>query len=399
MQLRCENFVHIPDEVAQVAAAVKKSEHSLCRSFAGSCITCIPYSALTRQVGIDFSEESLETCAGGSQVALQAGVVFAHLAGHAHLFQLHVELENLFEQIRGRLAIGSLAFAGVLFADLVALNLEQVFRALDRVAEGAVGVVEERCSGKAPLLLVRRGASEAVWMQAAAEAVEFTLQGCGVNGEGALQAEGLVVIDAGGGLDFAARGTEEWRGAEGGVARPAAERVGHAFSLVVECRIFEEAKRMDIAYFRRLFRYDQWANGQVLTAMHAAEQPPQQSVRWLAHLAGAGSTWLARLKQETPRLAIWPELTLEESAGYLRGLGQEWLAYMDTLEPADLSKNIDYKNSKGMEFSVQIVDILTHVVAHGTYHRGQIAANMRAEGAAPAVTDFIAAVWMNVLEE
>lgn len=156
---------------------------------------------------------------------------------------------------------------------------------------------------------------------------------------------------------------------------------------------------MDIGYFQRLFRYDQWANGQVLAAMRTAEKPPQQSVRWLGHLAGAGSTWLARLKQETPLLAIWPELTLEESESGLKELGKEWLRYMDTLDPADLSRNISYRNSKGMEFSVRMVDILTHVMAHGAYHRGQIAANMRAEGAAPAATDFIAAVWMNVLEE
>jgi uncharacterized damage-inducible protein DinB len=156
---------------------------------------------------------------------------------------------------------------------------------------------------------------------------------------------------------------------------------------------------LDIEYFRRFFRYDQWANGEVLAAMRAATEPPQQSVRWLAHLAGAGWVWLTRLRQEEPRLAVWPELTLEESESYLRELGKEWLRYMDGLEPADLNRVISYRNSKGMEFSTRMADILTHVLAHGAYHRGQIAANMRAHGAAPATTDFMAAVWMNVLEE
>jgi DinB family len=33
-----------------------------------------------------------------------------------------------------------------------------------------------------------------------------------------------------------------------------------------------------------------------------------------------------------------------------------------------------------------------HVVMHGTYHRGQIAAEVRAAGGAPEYTDFIHAV-------
>jgi uncharacterized damage-inducible protein DinB len=35
---------------------------------------------------------------------------------------------------------------------------------------------------------------------------------------------------------------------------------------------------------------------------------------------------------------------------------------------------------------------------HGTYHRGQIAAALRASGATPAVTDFIHAVRLGLIE-
>jgi uncharacterized damage-inducible protein DinB len=43
-------------------------------------------------------------------------------------------------------------------------------------------------------------------------------------------------------------------------------------------------------------------------------------------------------------------------------------------------------------------DILTHVVAHSAYHRGQIAAAVRAAGGAPAYTDFIHAARRGLVE-
>jgi len=42
--------------------------------------------------------------------------------------------------------------------------------------------------------------------------------------------------------------------------------------------------------------------------------------------------------------------------------------------------------------------VLTHVVLHSAYHRGQIATQMRAGGEAPAHTDFIHAVRRGLIE-
>ena len=43
-------------------------------------------------------------------------------------------------------------------------------------------------------------------------------------------------------------------------------------------------------------------------------------------------------------------------------------------------------------YSSRIVDVLTHVIMHSAYHRGQIASDIRADGGEPAYTDFIHAV-------
>ena len=55
----------------------------------------------------------------------------------------------------------------------------------------------------------------------------------------------------------------------------------------------------------------------------------------------------------------------------------------------DLGEGIGYRNTRGEYWTSTVGDILTHVVMHGTYHRGQIAAAVRDSGGAPAYTDFI----------
>ena len=64
----------------------------------------------------------------------------------------------------------------------------------------------------------------------------------------------------------------------------------------------------------------------------------------------------------------------------------------------DLIRMVEYRNSKGEAWSNRVEDILTHVLMHSAYHRGQIALEMRASGAQPAYTDFIHAVRQGFLE-
>jgi hypothetical protein len=143
------------------------------------------------------------------EICGEGGVVFADFAVHAHLFELHVEVEDLFEQVGGGLAVGGFVASGVLLADGVAGDAEEVFDALDGVAEGAIGVVEERSVGQAPLFFVFGSAGKAVGMELAAEAVELRLKAGKVDAESWLEAEDLEVIAARGRLDLAAMGAKE----------------------------------------------------------------------------------------------------------------------------------------------------------------------------------------------
>ena len=68
-------------------------------------------------------------------------------------------------------------------------ELEQIFSAPDRVFQGAVGVVEQRAVGQAPLLLLLACARVDIGMETAAEAVELALQGRHIESQLARQGE------------------------------------------------------------------------------------------------------------------------------------------------------------------------------------------------------------------
>lgn len=141
--------------------------------------------------------------------------------------------------------------------------------------------------------------------------------------------------------------------------------------------------------FHQLFRYDEWANQEVLSSFRSAGAPPARSLRLLAHVLGTEYVWFSRIKAEKSPLAVWPELNMAQCEQHVHELGCIWSNYLDQLGEAGFDKNIVYQNTRGETWSNSVEDILTHVVMHSAYHRGQIASDMRAAGHAPAYTDFI----------
>ncbi|MDO8549036.1 MAG: DinB family protein [Ignavibacteria bacterium] len=63
---------------------------------------------------------------------------------------------------------------------------------------------------------------------------------------------------------------------------------------------------------------------------------------------------------------------------------------MKSLDKEKLTSIIKYRNTKGDEYQNRLSDIITHVINHSSYHRGQIALLVRNAGGIPAVTDYIA---------
>jgi len=147
-----------------------------------------------------------------------------------------------------------------------------------------------------------------------------------------------------------------------------------------------------VKHVKRLFDYDDWANREVMKALEATKDAPVRSVKLLAHILSAERVWLERLTLQKQSNPVWPEFSLERCRLEAAELPVLWRNYLDSTNEEGLARSLTYKNTKGETFTSLKQDILLHVVMHSAYHRGQIAADMRAAGHNPAYTDFIHAV-------
>jgi uncharacterized damage-inducible protein DinB len=153
-----------------------------------------------------------------------------------------------------------------------------------------------------------------------------------------------------------------------------------------------------LEHIRRLFSYDDWANREVLGSLQALDAPPARSLKLLAHIASAERVWLERLLVQRQTLPVWPIFTVGQCKSQLDELPHLWKSHLTSLGEDGLSSTLNYQNTKGESFTSSKQDILMHVVTHSAYHRGQIAADMRAAGFPPAYTDFIHAVRQGFVE-
>jgi uncharacterized damage-inducible protein DinB len=153
-----------------------------------------------------------------------------------------------------------------------------------------------------------------------------------------------------------------------------------------------------LEHLRRQFAYDEWANREVLAGLKASSRPPARPRQLLAHILSADRLWLERIRTQPQSLPVWPDFTLDQCEEQVADLARLWREFLGQISPAGLSETVVYKNSKGEPWTSTMEDILTHVVLHSAYHRGQIASQVRAGGEQPAYTDFIHAVRQGLIE-
>jgi uncharacterized damage-inducible protein DinB len=152
-------------------------------------------------------------------------------------------------------------------------------------------------------------------------------------------------------------------------------------------------------YLRKEFVYNAWANREVLETISAAGGESARSLQLMSHILAAERVWLERLRQVPQSVPVWPEPDLANCEAERSKLEREWHEYLELATAGDLLQTISYKSTKGEAWTSAILDVLTHVIMHSAYHRGQIASHMRSIGQVPAYTDFIHAVRQGLVKE
>jgi uncharacterized damage-inducible protein DinB len=143
------------------------------------------------------------------------------------------------------------------------------------------------------------------------------------------------------------------------------------------------------AYFQRMFRYVAWANRRTLEALQNGPAANAEGLPLMAHILAAEHLWLHRLLEQPTRHPVWPMLNLEECATLLNENETGYREFLNRLSEEQFNQVIGYRTTQGQECHSTILEMLTQVVTHGPYHRGQIAKALARNGAVAVNTDFI----------
>ena len=140
--------------------------------------------------------------------------------------------------------------------------------------------------------------------------------------------------------------------------------------------------------FHQMFAYNHWANLETAGAIERVGAPGRP-LSLLSHLVASEALWMARMLSQPQPMPVWPELDLTACKSEFARLGSEWENFLDAQTEDSLARGIDYINSKGDAYTTAVRDILTHVITHAGYHRGQISTLLRLGGYQPTYTDYI----------
>ena len=140
----------------------------------------------------------------------------------------------------------------------------------------------------------------------------------------------------------------------------------------------------DKSYLRALIDYNAWANAETyrLVAEMPAEEvtkkrktPLQSIFVSLNHLLNVDRIWLAHMQGEEHGIGGLREVhydSLDELWQARQEMDRTLQDYVDNLDDDALEEIVDYELIGGNMGSLSRAMCLTHLVTHGSYHRGWI---------------------------
>ena len=139
----------------------------------------------------------------------------------------------------------------------------------------------------------------------------------------------------------------------------------------------------------QLLLYNNWANQLLFEAFKGQPDAiPLKCLHLLNHLTNAQAIWTSRLTGEVPGVDVWGNYSLADCERHHIQSSTALTQLLADHKGGELV-NVSYTNTKNEHFTNTRIDILLHIFNHGTYHRAQIATEMRKNGLEPINTDYI----------
>jgi uncharacterized damage-inducible protein DinB len=146
----------------------------------------------------------------------------------------------------------------------------------------------------------------------------------------------------------------------------------------------------------QLLDYHGWANTQVIKHLsglptelfHAEVKNVFSSIsHMLGHLASVDKVWYSRIIGKSLNdIGVRRYQTLKEAEESLVNVNNQM---KEVVSAKKIDEVIEYQNTKGDLFNNTLLEVVHHVVNHGTYHRGNISSMIRQLGYDGVSTDYI----------
>jgi uncharacterized damage-inducible protein DinB len=176
---------------------------------------------------------------------------------------------------------------------------------------------------------------------------------------------------------------------------------------------------MDFDDIQTLYAYNRWSNQRLFSALEKLNQQQLATevrssftsiLETVFHILFAEWLWLKRWQGASPRATVpdpnvtsatWKALspggiptpreltTLAELKSFGDSIERERQEFLSRLSDSTLHAPLHFKDMSGIPYSAPLVQLLQHVVNHGTYHRGQATTMLRQVGAETVALDML----------
>jgi uncharacterized damage-inducible protein DinB len=156
-----------------------------------------------------------------------------------------------------------------------------------------------------------------------------------------------------------------------------------------------------IPMLQSLWAHLTWADTVILklTGSQEGAYADEEVRKLLNHIAGVEYFFLSLFQGRPFDLARirYVAGNIEEMERLFEQAHADGAAYVARLDDAELARTLEFPVPGMKDFHPQVRDGLMQVIMHSEHHRGQVAMRLRAMGAKPPVTDYIAWLRQNSL--
>jgi uncharacterized damage-inducible protein DinB len=145
-------------------------------------------------------------------------------------------------------------------------------------------------------------------------------------------------------------------------------------------------------YLLNTFRYNDWANKQLLDAVNTLSEK-EDAIKLFSHLITAQDKWFNRIVKEKDDSAFaWSEPVFPEQdlAERWQQSVAKWIQFVENHTESELEKDIIFSRvSDGKSMSVSIKDVMLQLNYHAIHHRAQINTLLSKQGVKVPATDYV----------